>query len=471
MAADSGYITICFVGDEVPLQKLGKYIADKIEIIAAERPRIWDSDDPDEDAWAPIDGWSFLAGYDPETHELNSELITCTSDGDTSPETLEIFCKELVQQFPEIAFSGRMNHSWLISEGPSTEIEFLHLCDSKTLYWKSQCQEDEWVDEDDGECSTEEDLSIETEAWSWNADSGETKERKNSAELPLCITSYELNEAREPIAYPYTIPIEGTAYIGRNERIEHVQVGDTLILKADWDNPYYLPVAVEVFDTQGGSLGFLKAARNHLVQIAEAIDIIQAKAASVTPLSKRRKNAKYALLDVEISIKQTVSDCDKERIETLEKRSTEAHDLEAKRQEAILKAKAQSLAKIGNENLIFPELVSLQQSSIRMSRIKEVRVGDILELKASLNKNEVAVLNSKGEILGLLPCGSFGYICDEVQEGLSDYEIYERMVGYCEIIAVYNSYLQTKVSSVVISSTSGRNKYDAKLDVEISWKS
>lgn len=130
------------------------------------------------------------------------------------------------------------------------------------------------------------------------------------------------NEEDIFFSFPLTVSIEGTAYENRNERIEHVQIGDSLILKANWRSQYYWPVAVEVFNAKNETLGFLKADFENklLIQIANSIDILQATVASVTPLSKRKKNAKYALLDVEISVKQVNSSKDSEdRIRKLEK--------------------------------------------------------------------------------------------------------------------------------------------------------
>jgi len=104
------------------------------------------------------------------------------------------------------------------------------------------------------------------------------------------------------ISWPITIAIEGTGYSGRNERIEHVRVGDSLVLKADYQNPYYAPVAIEVFNTSNETLGYLQNIPDlPLSSIAEEIDTLSAKVASVTPLSQRSKKAKYALMDIEIS--------------------------------------------------------------------------------------------------------------------------------------------------------------------------
>lgn len=111
-------------------------------------------------------------------------------------------------------------------------------------------------------------------------------------------------------SFPAVISIEGTGYEGRNDRIEYIKVGDPLILKADGNNPYYSPVAIEVFNRKNETLGYLKNyGAVSLTDIAKHINNIRARVASVTPLSKRTKRAKYALLDVEL---YSVLNCDEE---------------------------------------------------------------------------------------------------------------------------------------------------------------
>lgn len=114
------------------------------------------------------------------------------------------------------------------------------------------------------------------------------------------------NESKLSVAdLPITISIEGTGYEGRCARIEHVKVGDKLILKIDMDSEYYDPVAVEVFNDRNQTLGFLRDTSKYpLTSIAGIIDEIDAYVDSVTPLSARSKNAKYALMDVKIISKK-----------------------------------------------------------------------------------------------------------------------------------------------------------------------
>lgn len=123
-------------------------------------------------------------------------------------------------------------------------------------------------------------------------------------ELRIGADAEEAGDGFDPHSYPIWRPIEGTGYAGRNDRIEFVQVGDELILKADYDSPYYSP-AVEVFNAKGETLGYLKedAFDHPLSELAEHIDQLGARVAEVTPLSQRSKRAKYALMTVEVYVK------------------------------------------------------------------------------------------------------------------------------------------------------------------------
>lgn len=104
-------------------------------------------------------------------------------------------------------------------------------------------------------------------------------------------------------SFPIIKPIEGTGYLGRNERIENIKVGDRLIVKADYNSPYYSPVAIEVFNEKHETLGYLcEEGSVSLKEIAEIIHDLGARVASVTPLSQRTKRAKYALMDVELDL-------------------------------------------------------------------------------------------------------------------------------------------------------------------------
>ena len=108
----------------------------------------------------------------------------------------------------------------------------------------------------------------------------------------------------DDIQFPVMKAIEGTGYYGRAKRFEKIHEGDALVLKTDWESDYYSPVAIEVFNSDGETLGYLgdNGESPDLQTLALLADdhLITASVQSVTPLSKRRKNAKYALMDVRI---------------------------------------------------------------------------------------------------------------------------------------------------------------------------
>ena len=103
--------------------------------------------------------------------------------------------------------------------------------------------------------------------------------------------------------FPLTFKISGTHHMGRAARIEHVNVGDRLILAADWNCPFFDPVAIEVFNEHGETLGYLEAGIGpERGALALMLPYVTATAASVTPLSKRSRGAKYALMDVRLEL-------------------------------------------------------------------------------------------------------------------------------------------------------------------------
>lgn len=124
-------------------------------------------------------------------------------------------------------------------------------------------------------------------------------EMENDEEL------FELELYKLAESFPLTIPIEGTGYLGRVERIEDVKVGDPLVLASDWQSKYFSPCCIEVFNDKGETLGNLQEWRGSITncgnrELALLLPYVIATVESVTPKSQRRKNAKYALMDVRL---------------------------------------------------------------------------------------------------------------------------------------------------------------------------
>ena len=110
--------------------------------------------------------------------------------------------------------------------------------------------------------------------------------------------------------FPIIQDIEGTGYMDRIAHIEHVQAGDPLVLAADWENQWFDPVCIEVFNAKGETLGNLSNRFSITLsghrELACLLPHITATVETVTPKSKRRKNAKYALMDVRMELDPAV---------------------------------------------------------------------------------------------------------------------------------------------------------------------
>ncbi len=110
--------------------------------------------------------------------------------------------------------------------------------------------------------------------------------------------------------FPITQDIEGTHHMGRIPRIEHVRVGDPLVLAADWQSEFFDPACIEVFNAAGETLGNLRERFSPALsgnrELACLLPHVTATVETVTPKSKRRKNAKYALMDVRMELDPAV---------------------------------------------------------------------------------------------------------------------------------------------------------------------
>lgn len=105
--------------------------------------------------------------------------------------------------------------------------------------------------------------------------------------------------------FPLSMPIEGTHVLGRAARIENMNVGDPLVLAADWQTPYFTPVGIEVFNDRGETLGNLSESFFGIAghrELACLLPYIAASVESVTPLSQRRGNARHALMDITLEL-------------------------------------------------------------------------------------------------------------------------------------------------------------------------
>lgn len=103
--------------------------------------------------------------------------------------------------------------------------------------------------------------------------------------------------------FPCTKPISGTHFLNRAARIEHIKAGDRLVLAADWNCEFFDPAGIEVFNEQGETLGYLEDVVGPMRgALALILPHVTATVESVTPLSKRKKGSKYALMDVHMEL-------------------------------------------------------------------------------------------------------------------------------------------------------------------------
>ncbi|MBR0405260.1 MAG: leucine-rich repeat protein [Eggerthellaceae bacterium] len=128
-------------------------------------------------------------------------------------------------------------------------------------------------------------------------------------EIGLDTESFE-NAVRDAVwSMPITIDVEGTKYLDRIEHIESIRPGDPVVLASNWASPYGEACDIEVFDTRGRTLGLLGYCE-HIYNpvLALMLPYTSAHVSSVTPLSARRKNARNALLSIEIEVEDGLCD-------------------------------------------------------------------------------------------------------------------------------------------------------------------
>lgn len=103
---------------------------------------------------------------------------------------------------------------------------------------------------------------------------------------------------------PDVLPIEGTGYLGRAERVEKLNEGERLVVAGDWNNDNFGSVCLEVFNDRGETLGNLSIREDseYASMLARVLPHLIVSAEKITPVSKRRKGSKYPLLDVRLEL-------------------------------------------------------------------------------------------------------------------------------------------------------------------------
>ena len=134
---------------------------------------------------------------------------------------------------------------------------------------------------------------------------------------------------------PLVLKIQGTAYLNRTPRFERLREGETLVVATDWNSEHYDPVALEVFNSKGETLGY--TCRDEYYYAAGQLDEgwgclaaimphLKATVDSVTPLSARRKGSKYPLMDIrfelidDLSVEEALAELEKNMLVPSEER-------------------------------------------------------------------------------------------------------------------------------------------------------
>lgn len=116
----------------------------------------------------------------------------------------------------------------------------------------------------------------------------------------LFANEYFFPYEKEKVNFPLTVGVEGTAYSGREGRIEHIRENDRIILKNVYDSPYYYGVVVEAFNEKKETLGFLNSFNEPISKLVSE-NRYQATVEKVIPLSKiTDKRRKHPVLEIKI---------------------------------------------------------------------------------------------------------------------------------------------------------------------------
>lgn len=378
-------------------------------------------------------GWEFLTYYDANNHALNG--INCINY-DTEDNLFE-FLTEIVKKFERITFYGNFDCE---NSGVRTTINFSHYAYSNRLWWISEYDDSDYVD---------------VKRFIWNAETNKKKRlRKNviSLEKP--------KDPAKGLSLKDIIDIEGTAYENRISRIEHIHEGDTLILKADYDSKYYTPVGIEVFNDKNETLGYLRNSNpDKLVQLAYYIDVLDVYVASVTPLSKRRKNSKYALLDVGFNVKASAN-LSAEQLEKAEEFIAQSNIIEQKENDEKL-AYEEFMMELYHKRVAIGEG---ELYSLRKLQIPNLAVGKVFPITIS-PKYLAAVMNGENII------GYIGRVGNYSRGVLSTYNVFsnDQFSVYAEnIIRFHYEKLECMITKI---EPPQKRDSDTIVKVRIQWKS
>ena len=108
--------------------------------------------------------------------------------------------------------------------------------------------------------------------------------------------------------FPFECEVTGQAYEGRNANIDLLAPSARILLRSNWNSPYFSPVGIGIFDAKGRSLGnlggYFNPSDDDRTAIACLLPHIQATAEDVSPLAAaldgRRKMGQFTVhLEIE----------------------------------------------------------------------------------------------------------------------------------------------------------------------------
>ena len=232
MASNCGSIFVEFFGEESALSKIDGYI---------QRKAI------EHDAYASdVNGWSFLQDYDPQKHEIESELIVYESlehDG-----ALRFF-QEIAKDLPGVGIKGELSHSWLTGYLLDTTIEFSHDPFEPILRWISKTTEDD------------------------NEDNVEADEQIYKLAPDLDLSDYLKNKDPRRLRAMGRLPVPFFIELMENSVATKLQSGDSLVFKKNGD----------AYNSKGKKVGWIRNQHSdgfRFEYLAPFLDEIEAHATS-----------------------------------------------------------------------------------------------------------------------------------------------------------------------------------------------
>lgn len=219
---------------------------------------------------------------------------------------------------------------------------------------------------------------------------------------------------------PEVLPIEGTGYLGRAERVEKLNEGGRLVVAGDWNNDNFGSVCLEVFNDRGETLGNLSIGDDseYASMLARVLPNLIASVEKMTPVSKRRKGSKYPLLDVRLELAPGITH---DQFVTACKNNK---DIDRSR-EVLFSSGTRLAAKdlVGNIDVpnideaeriwrLLPETISIEGTGYlgRAERVEKLTEGDHVVVAGDWHNDYfhpvcLEVFNDRGETLGNLSIG------------------------------------------------------------------